>query len=488
MCPILRMFLFDRHLVLERGYMKKFLIILLCCILFLFACEKTDKKDNKENLVSGSSIYNTSTTSSISVTEGVPGLGVAVSSINSTLLKKNKINWEVTDLRGNKRKLKLSGMDLLEHKVVKMSLLDHVTEYYQVENDNYYYMKQNGIEYSIYKNKGELVGKFNVNKGSVAGCVKYGDHFYINIGIKERYQQYLALVNLNREKVDIIYEYPYEEFKYEVSFFNNRIYIMDDSDNSVDELELTGKKVRKIKGNQKNRNIDLHPIQYIMDNKIYMQGVREGKDIVFYREIIGEKQKEEVFRYSYDSAGKDEWEIEYAFLEMKHNHIYIWELYYDGGVSYTAKLYVISPKDKKMRNVSDGYVSSYFATDKYVIYADEKDILHSLNIQSFEEKIIPYKKIENYEVYKQYVFYIDKKKRIYRYDLKTQKDVMLSDIKVMDIKHTKEGLYVRKYNEILAELQESEYDIIGDSSCGLYFMDFDGKNIVKIEDEKIEME
>ena len=93
--------------------------------------------------------------------------------------------------------------------------------------------------------------------------------------------------------------------------------------------------------------------------------------------------------------------------------------------------------------------------------------------------------IEKYAVAKKNVFYTDSNHKIHKYSISTKKDSIISDIQAMDIACTKEGLYVQKYNEYLAD---SESNLTDDSSCGLYFMDFDGKNVVKIEDEKIEME
>lgn len=412
------------------------IIVILICVILLSSCGKASKKESEIFLVSKSPISEYDSNSE-------------KKSVFST---NRHLNREVTDLKGKHRQLSLLKSEIFEKSRVGMDINFYATQYSQVEDDEYYYARKTGeTQYSIYKNRGDLVGKFNLPTGQfLEGYAKYGDDFYVNINVEnsnqDGYKQYLAKVDLVKGKVFVIYEYPRWIVEDRAYFFNNNIYINSYASNFIAELNLNGTLNRRLKINEEV--VDYRKIRYVIDDKIVLDGVEEKGEIVFYNYDIQTQKKEECFRYSYLPPDDDKWKFETALLHVNHNNIFVCETYNDGGISYRKNLYMIPAKRKEMLKVSEGYIEKYALSEKFL-------------------------------------FYIDREHRIHKYNIKDLKDVIISDIKAMDIAYTKKGLYVQKYDRDLAD---TESYLADNSSCEIYFMDFDGKNVVKIEDEKIEWE
>ena len=366
-------------------------IIFLICTFLLFSCGQI-AEESKNPEVLGSPTLSSDTDLDY-LQKTVSEAAVAVE--RTAQAKYKELKWEIKDLRNKKRQVSFFETDLLENSCVGMELSYYATQYSQVEEDDYYYARYTGrTQYSIYRNKGEFVGKFNLqNKQYISGYVKYGDTFYVNIGamdINGNDRRFLGRVDLEKEKVYIIYEYPAWSFLDRVLFCNSKIYI-----NDYVVLDLCGKKDRMLSFNEKNNT----QTQYVLNNRMYLSGVREAEDIVFYYYDIDGKSREEYFCYSFDSPN-NKWEFDSAELEVKHGDIYICEIYYDGGILQRKKLYMIPAKTKKMQKVSDDYIEKYAVAEKYI-------------------------------------FYTDSNHKIHKYSISTQKDSVISDIKAMDISCTK---------------------------------------------------
>lgn len=99
--------------------------------MLLVGCEKSSKNGNDNLNVSRTSISATDDSEQI-----------------------ENLSWSVIDLKGEKRKLDLFGLNFLEEGGIRMEFFNYATEYFQMADDNFYYM--NPIE-TIYKNKGQLV-------------------------------------------------------------------------------------------------------------------------------------------------------------------------------------------------------------------------------------------------------------------------------------------------------------------------------------------
>lgn len=450
----------------------KYFIIILLCFIFLSACENFTEENHKDVIVSGTSITNT----------------------NYRSMENEKLNWEVTDLCGKKRELSLSDGDIFKKDYVGQGSFNYATEYSQVAADNnYYYMRRMGeTQYSIYKNRGDLVGTFYVDKGrNIDSCIKYGDTFYVRSSLYETievgtHQELKELLNLSsvdfvHQKTDEIYEYPENErFGY---FFNGFLYVEDYRNKCIDEVDLTKKENKKIEL-EKQINYYYQPVQFIINNRIYAGGTKEGKDIVFYRYNIDMTKKEQFFSYSY-IGNNDKWKFKSATIDADGKNFYICEEYYSDTGTKSYKVYMISPNSKKIRRVSNNYMNSCLWTEGYVFYTDLKNRLHVWNSNNQKDNLISEQSVEMYSAFANYLFYLDVQYKIHEYNTKTQKDSVITDIKAMNIACTKEGLYVQKYNEDLAD---SESNVTDDSSCALYFMDFNGENVLKIEDEKVQLE
>ena len=413
-------------------------IIFLICASLLFSCGQI-AEESKNPEVSGSPAPSSDNLDYPQKTVSEDAVAVE----GTAQAKYKELKWKIKDLGNKKRQVSFFETDLLENSCVGMEFSNYATKYSQVEGDDYYYARYTGeAQYSIYRNKGEFVGKFNLQKKQyISGYAKYGDTFYVNIGTMDTNgndRHFLGRADLEKEKVYIIYEYP-DAYLDRVLFCNSKIWIKD-----YVVLDLCGKKDRMLSINEKNNA----QIQYVLNNRVYLSGVREAEDIVFYCYDPDGKSRDEYFRYSFDSPNK-KWEFDSAELEVKHGDIYICEIYFDGGILQRKELYMIPAKTKKMQKVSDGYIEKYAVAEKYV-------------------------------------FYTDSNHKIHKYSISTKKDSVISDIKAMDISCTREGLYVQKYNQDLED--DSDLNLTYDSSCGLYFMDFDGNHVVKIENEKIEME
>ncbi len=185
--------------------MRRILLLLICC--FILLCAGCSRQKDSEEKVS---------VTAPAVTDGKAGSGGAVSDAPVTAAgvmtgdavtgkkEKNKKKEKktvriVTDPTGKKRKLKLGKVNI-DNYGVKFCLASPPSDYAQVYDGHYYYLRSDGSgTYTIYCDKGKIVGQFSLKIGYVGWFTKYGSDFYAII-----YDQYIYKTKKDWEAV----EYP----------------------------------------------------------------------------------------------------------------------------------------------------------------------------------------------------------------------------------------------------------------------------------------
>lgn len=457
--------------------MKK-VIILCICIFLLSACAAfgNNAGNDKLNTVTDSVVTGSSLTGS-----AVTGSAVSAGATTEKVEKKGKkkISY-VIDETGARRKLELGEINTKDAGIgiSDFDLTPCIGNYSQVSDGHYYYMKSDGKHnYTIYRDKGDRIGRFSVDVdpdaswNSLQDFAKYGSEYYAILRYEYKkgdtsspdVKTYLAHVDLKKGKAEPVVNltgrslgilYLYRQGVY----FEDKDWDNDDDDYDwsddeddeddwieVDEGDLdTGDFVKMdterdfsetILSPTSNMSMELSSLTF-MDGKIYYS-VQRGKKVALYSYDMESQQEEEILFYERKKA------YEYDYLEsLKIDEDYIY-----------CQDYII-PRD-------GGEMIPFFRRVKE----------YDLNLRA----VLPY----TYN--KKYIFYVDKKYKVHRFTKKTKKDVIISNIKAMDVKCTEDSVYVQEYDKFSIE-GGPEYVHSDDNpaSSNVYCMDVNGKNVKKI--------
>ena len=486
--------------------MKK-LMILCICILLLTAC--TALKNNAGNdalnpatgsAVTGSSITTSAVTSGVVSTAAVSGVAMEE---QERWEKKEKVKIRfVTDETGQKQKLRLGDVNEKDTGVYFKNCEDFVFRYSQVSDGHYYFMKINDNgKYTIYQDKGRIVGQFSLDSLNsvyenekygtdfviqVSGFIKYGTEFYAllkaeygdNYDYEDDYEYTddLAHVNLETGEIEIIcnlgsgdnenemVRISYELDTLYLALYKDKMYFMDlDRYYNFEELnkefaQLTDEELSESVANMTSKNFvkkdmdngcpetimpsasnmdKAKPYLTIVDNKMYY-GQQKGKKVTLYAYDLESYQEQKIFSYQRKQPyqgdyiwGRTEDDV---FLEMDEDYIYCQEF--------------IIPR-------AGGEMIPVFR--QAVVYEDGR---------------MPY--AHN----KKYIFYIDRKYKLHQFSKKTKSDVIISDMKIMDVYCTEKNIYAKEYDKryTFDELEEHSYFETGNVYC----MDMDGEHVERI--------
>lgn len=358
----------------------------------------------------------------------------------------------VFDETGLKNELNLGKINV-ENGEIDFSYAGVTSLYSQVEEGHYYYLRSDGKRnYTIYRDKANKIGTFSLKKGFVSWFAVYKGKFYAvvkesNFNSDDGYKG-AGLYCYNPQKKEMVkISGDYKDLRdlhqktSRIGFYGNSYYLYDYKRNKFLKYNLTNCKITEVLSlKQKPKN---HWSWFFIDNKLYY-GVRDGKETILYSLDLKNGLEKEIFRFQ-QAVVSERWdEVDYDIeLDIDEDYIYCQD-------------YLIPRNGGKMVE----------ALDKSWSLADTP----------------PYAKNEKY------IFYIaHKTKEIHRLDKSTLEDKIISDIEAMDVKCTKDGLYVQEYDYEIApdnDTNDCEDDIVQEEddpySCNLYYMDFDGKNVKRL--------
>ncbi len=423
--------------------MKKIIVLLFLCIL-LCSCGETREDKSKATL---------KCSENEKVLEG--------DTKEDTINNEKEEPVIVEDETGKEHILKLGHMDMKDagH---EFPVMLYPTNYSEVVNNHYYFLRADGKRnYTVYRDKGEKVGKFSLKKGIVKYFTYYNNKFYalvaksyyengrtnlIEIDLKNQNiveENYLAQKNKKKKGLEPLMLYRGAYFYYDEKW-NVGVYDLEGSHSAIQNLCSD----EMLKGP-------------CIDDKIYYLKVSD-KTMKIYSYDLKSHKREKVLEFD-GKHQKDVEEGDYLFrLEFDSDYIYCngYLIPRKGG-----KIVRISYGDRKKIRIPD-YLTEYCPLASYFTYNNK------------------------------FIFYIDVDKRIHRMDKATLEDVIISDpdknkIYAMDIRCTDTGLYVQNYKDTVSmdddasddnEFYETDSEI--KTSCDLYYMDLNGKHVEKIWDGK----
>ena len=473
--------------------MKK--VFLFCmCFLFLSGCSifSNNAGTGDENTATGSAVSGSGIVSSAAVS------GAAVS--GQTIGEKKEKGQEVqkvtivTDETGKKRELRLGDVDV-EDAGVHFSEAYWITDYSQVIDGHYYYLRSGGakdVDYTIYRDKGEKVGGFEIFEEEpileyeVKGFAKYGENFYIlykdfegSTEYDELVEEYwadeeldfpikLARIDLEKEKTDVICDIASAHPVWDDNFvfcniYKNAFYF---DRRSVWDMSL-GRSGNSVKytpaGNDSEEEsvpmsanaAKAKPYLTYMDGKVYY-GVAEGKKVTLYSSDLESGEEKEIFQYE----RKQKYGTDIIYLAIDEDYIYC----QDYLIPRSGGKMVRALQNAKIKN---GEVSE-IPSKKY-----NYSVMYYSHKQKYNQK---------------YIFYIGKDKKVHRISKKTKEDIVISDLKAVGVDCTEDSVYVRVRSKAWYDVEQWDDYFEDDEgwespdfySDDLYCMDLNGKNAEKI--------
>ena len=163
--------------------MRRIILFLTCCFILLCAGCSLREDSGKKDPLTGAAVASGEAGSGGAVSNAsVTAAGVVTGEALKEKDKKNKKKEKktvriVTDPTGKKRKLKMGKVNVKDEGI-KFCAASLPSEYAQVYDGHYYYLRADGSNYTIYRDKGHRVGQFSLKGECVAGFAKYGDGFY----------------------------------------------------------------------------------------------------------------------------------------------------------------------------------------------------------------------------------------------------------------------------------------------------------------------
>ena len=455
-------------------------VILFCmCMLCLSACSSAaDNADIRD--------ASTATGSAVSGSGAVSGQSVT----QKDKTEQQKVSI-VTDETGKKRELKLGDVNTKDTGVY-FSDAYWVTDYSQVIDGHYYYLRYEGAkdgDYIIYRDRGEKVGGFNLFEYEtfydytyydIMGFAKYGENFYIiyENGEEEMDDDLeqvlfdadlhylnplkLARVDLEKGKVEDIYDItssflPDDGNLVFCNIYKDGFYF---DERSVQDMKKSSAgnsvKFTPAKGNSNTESIPMSsnaakakPYLTYIDGKVYY-GVAEGKKVTLYSSDLESGEEKEIFQYEREQA----YGTDVVHLAMDEDYIYCQD-------------YLIPRSGGRMIRV-----------------------LQNAKMESGTMEKIPNKNysVPYYTYNQKYIFYIDKKDKVHRIDKATKKDIIISDQKAIGVDCTEDNVYIRVHakawygKSMWEEFEDDDEGWVSPNfySNHIYCMDLNGKNVKQI--------
>ena len=430
--------------------LKKLIPILLSGVFFLAACDAGSGKtpDSSLNSATGSAASGSSAVSSAAVS------GTAVS-------EETEETVIVIDETGKKRELKLGNVNE-EDAGVYFSDVTWMTDYSQVIEGHYYYLRNDGQDswtYTIYRDKGEKVGGFELweeeenaydgldDDAELIGFAKYGENFFALCG--DYSKEKLAYIDLQEHDIKSICDITKSHKGYDIlssmscniykdAFYcDSNIYLERPTD--LVKYNLTEKSPHTYISLSSNA-AKAKPYLTYMDGKIYY-GVADGRKVTLFSYDLESGGEKEIFHYK----RKEKYESDVIRLAMDEDYIYCQD-------------YLIPRSGGKMLKV----------------FSEAKKNKKGMIQYSYNQK---------------YIFYIDKDRKVRRMNKETKEEAVISQLKAARVDCTEDSVYIRVYSkeryegevwEMILDDDEGGWDNYARYSDDLYCMDLNGKNVERL--------
>ncbi len=431
------------------------LVLTVICAMTLCACSGSSERENTDG-AAGVGAAATAGGASVS------GAAAAVS--DSGEPEESAEVKTVIDETGKSRKLRLGNIDLKDAGV-RFQDTYWITDYSQVEDGHYYYLRYTKKGYTVYRDNGEIEGSFELleQEGDsydypyVEGFVKCGEYFYV---VYEDFgEEKLARVDMENHRVKVICDISKTHKAHSDIFSTTSANVYRDTVYWEPNIYLKRPEDLSVygpTGTERAKYITLSPsavkakpyLTYI-DGKIYYGAASAG----------GKK----ITLFSYDLDTGEEQEI----------------------LQYRRKIPYLNEKGTPCEG---GGIS--LEIDEDYIYCQDYLIprVGGKMIKAFKKAEKSKRGIFNCAHNKKYIFYVDKKKRVHRITKKTQKDVIISSFKSAGVDCTEEKLYIKVYSrDWYNDRKWAEYNDDDEGYMSpdcythdLYCMDLDGKNAKRI--------
>lgn len=368
--------------------MKRTIVLCILCATLLCACfaaqnEKKHISGAADSAVSGCTVGVADTNDS----------DTAVSdAVEEKMGKKDgkEKPWIITDMTKKKRELNITKINTKD-KGEWMGWINSSAEYSQVSDDHYYYVRKKDKNlYTLYRDKGEDVGDFNIPEGyQFRGCGRYNDQFYVFIMPEENLEGYkLAVVDFSLNKTKDLGIFPgmlpNMIFYHDKAYGYARLYLDEGALLEVRDM-MTGNRLDSVL--QKKR--DSYSLDgdisgdCIVDGGLYFTEMKKGKELHFFRRDLESGTEEKIFGYEpkkEKSVGKC-WG---GTLEMDQGGIFFQEYRESGNM-----LYFVPWSGNKMEKITSKAITSYAYNSRYIFYIDNPFQLHRWNRETRkEEKVL----------------------------------------------------------------------------------------------------
>ena len=397
--------------------MRRILLLLVFCFILLCVGCSLREESGKKDSVTAPAVTDGETETGGAVSdapETVAGVMMGETGIGKRKNKEKRTVRTITDPNGKKRKLKMGKVNI-KNEGVKFCVAIPPSEYAQVYDGHYYYLRSDGFRnYTIYRDKGKMVGQFSLKNGYVGYFTKYGSDFYAII-----YDQYIYKTKKDWEAV----EYP------EIGIHEKLAYI----DLKKKEAVL----LRDVKG--------FWDCCLYENSFIYKNEKTEGYE---KSSITDEKTK-----ISLPTPGRSgEYKLYYEELKLVDGKWYFGTTdLYDEAVTLWSldlkswkreKLICYELKKRKFDGVDFedvflGMDNDYIYTMDYIIPLTGGKMI-KLPGRVWGETVCSNKK---------YIFYIDEKFRIHRFCKKNMNHTIINGIQAVNIRCTDNCIYVAGYNK-----------------------------------------
>ena len=412
------------------------------------------RKDNTEKEPLGSNSPDASTPAATS--------GQAVTGNEDDHANQTYIKSIVTEMSGREQVLELGWIDM-QNRPAKLSVSGLATDYAQVKDGHYYYLKQDrsGQYIVLYRDKGEKVAKIKCNKERevIKGATLEGDILYLFCHDREIlynedvYVYFIKCANIKTGAVDVIFlggKYSNDDNVYYdgYHYYVNDYWITEKYLYGYYNSSRTWCRVDRSTG-VIDDTFNLHEYdqfvknKMLIDGKIYYMEFEErtpDHSRAFVQIDLEKKKRRILFKYTPQMAGA------ITLEEINEEGIYIWE-----KNDKEEALYKIPLHDGKIEKVES--------------YASKR---HSL--------------------YKNHLVYIDKKNRMHVVNRKKKTDTVIKNNFKGSFTCAKEGIFMMSQDADWLEIEINDDDGSGYMwnnalSLPLYYMDYNGENLTQLRKE-----
>lgn len=337
-------------------------VFLSIMLLSLTACGNGQQlKESKNEVVSGCSVNENSTKKR---------------EVDKDNIIEGRDIWKVTDIMGERKQLNISDVPEFATSV-NLNFLNYPGEYMQMYRGHLYFLRYEDSCYNIYKDEGEKIGSFTVDKGRVTGCAKYGKRFFVRWKDDQSDIEELGIVNFRQRTIDILY--PIGTFP--ANICKNNLYFSEEARVFIKDLQ--GKVLRNFKEEEDDSrwffNVDSKKIYYLADRN-------EEEKIRFICQDQQTDTVKTIFEYKRNIKKSPPYYLRKESEIFKQcGDVFLKEAYMD-DIAYSV-LYVIPKKKKHMIKISN-YALHWAINDKYVFYTDKKGWIHRWNRVTEKDKII----------------------------------------------------------------------------------------------------